>query len=144
MVEERIMSIEITEVRNARSLQTDNQRFDVEINHPELGWIDYHLTPYDTDATIDNAALLELIGSDFAPYVPPTQEELDAEAATNARGKRNQLLKAEVDPIVSNPLRWADLTTEKQNEWSQYRTDLLNVPQQSGFPNTISWPTKPE
>lgn len=138
------MSIEITEVRNARSLQTDNQRFDVEINHPELGWIDYHLTPYDTDATIDNAALLELIGSDFAPYVPPTQEELDAEAATNARGKRNQLLKAEVDPIVSNPLRWADLTTENQNEWSQYRTDLLNVPQQSGFPNTISWPTKPE
>lgn len=138
------MSIEITEVRNARSLQADNQSFDVEINHPELGWIDYHLTPYDTDATIDNAALLELIGSDFTPYAPPTQEELDVEAATNARSKRSQLLRAEVDPIVSNPLRWADLTTEKQNEWSQYRTDLLNVPQQSGFPNTISWPTKPE
>lgn len=138
------MSIEITEVRNARSLQTDNQRFDVEINHPELGWIDYHLTPNDTDATINNGALLELIGSDFAPYVPPTQDELDTLAAINVRNERNRLLEWEVDPIVSNPLRWADLTTEKQNEWSQYRTDLLNVPQQSGFPNTISWPTKPE
>lgn len=137
------MSIEITEVRNARSLQADNQRFDVEINHPELGWIDYHLTPYDTDTTIDNVVLLELIGSDFAPYVPPTQEELDAEAATNARGKRNQLLKAEVDPIVSNPLRWADLSSQEQSDVSAYRLALLDVPQQSGFPSTISWPNKP-
>ena len=138
------MSIAITEIRNARSLQTDNQRFDVEINHPELGWIDYHLTPDDTDATIDNAALLKLIGSNFSSYTPPTQEELDAEATSNARSKRDTLLRWEVDPIVSNPLRWAEMNSEKQNQWAQYRTDLLNVPQQSGFPNTILWPTKPE
>ncbi len=61
-----------------------------------------------------------------------------------ARGLRDVKLRSEVDPIVTNPLRWAELTTEKQNEWTQYRTDLLNVPQQAGFPNTINWPTKPE
>lgn len=60
------------------------------------------------------------------------------------RSLRNFKLKTEVDPIAGNALRWAELTSEKQNEWSQYRTDLLNVPQQSGFPSTISWPTKPE
>ena len=138
------MSIKITEVRNARSLQADNQSFDVEINHPQFGWISYHLSPDDNDITIDNDALLELIGSDFAPYVPPTQEQLDTVTAAGARGTRDYILRHEVDPIVSNPLRWAEMSSDKQAEWAQYRTDLLNVPQQSGFPNTISWPTKPE
>ena len=32
----------------------------------------------------------------------------------------------------------------KQNEWKQYRIDLLNVPQQSSFPSKVTWPTKPE
>ena len=35
------------------------------------------------------------------------------------------------------------LTVVKQTEWTTYRTDLLGVPQQAGFPNTITWPTKP-
>ena len=131
------MSIEIAEVRNARSLQADNQRFDVEINHPELGWIPYTLDPSDTDMTIDNTELRSLIGSDFAPYVPPTQEELDAEAAASVRSERNRRLVSEVDPIVSNPLRWADLSSQEQSDVSAYRLALLDVPQQSGFPNAI-------
>ena len=52
--------------------------FDVEINHPTFGWIAYTLNPNDTDMTIDNSKLLELIGSDYAAYVAPTQAELDA------------------------------------------------------------------
>jgi len=117
---------------------------DVEINHPDYGWIPYTIDPRDTDMTVSNEDLLSLIGSDFTAYTAPTQAELDAQEASEARMARDYLLRSEVDRIVSNPLRWADLSTEKQNEWAQYRTDLLNVPQQSGFPNTISWPTKPE
>lgn len=64
--------------------------------------------------------------------------------AEGERAERDKRLSEEVDPIVSNPLRWADLTEAKQTEWTTYRTDLLNVPQQAGFPNTITWPTKPE
>jgi hypothetical protein len=59
------------------------------------------------------------------------------------REQRNEKLLQEVDPLVTNPLRWAELTEDKQAEWTQYRTDLLNIPEQSGFPNTITWPTKP-
>ena len=59
------------------------------------------------------------------------------------RLKRDDILTTVVDPLVSNPLRWADLTSDKQAEWSQYRTDLLGVPQQAGFPNNITWPTQP-
>ena len=137
------MTITITEVRNAQSLQSDNTRMDVEINHPDYGWIPYTLDPADTDTTIDNAEVMALIGTDFTAYVAPTQAELDASAAAQARDERDSILVAVVDPLVSNPLRWAEMTADKQSEWSQYRTDLLNVPQQAGFPNNITWPTEP-
>jgi hypothetical protein len=136
-------TVTITEVRNAQSLNAENTWFDVEINHPEYGWIPYSLNPDDTDMTVDNSVLLELIGSDFAAYVAPTQAELDAELAASLRAQRDQKLVEEVDPTVTNPLRWAELTDAKQAEWTQYRTDLLNLPEQSGFPNTVTWPTKP-
>jgi hypothetical protein len=135
--------VTITEVRNAQSLNAENTAFEVEINHPEFGWIPYALHPDDTDMTVDNNVLLGLIGSDYAAYVAPTQAELDAELAANLRGQRDQRLAEEVDPIVTNPLRWAELTDAKQAEWTQYLTDLLNLPAQAGFPNTVTWPTKP-
>jgi len=135
--------VTITEVRNAQSLNAENTMFNVDINHPEYNWIPYALHPDDTDMTVDNSVLLELIGTDFEVYVAPTQAELDAELSANLRGQRDQKLAQEVDPIVTNPLRWAELTDAKQAEWTQYRTDLLNLPDQSGFPNTVTWPTKP-
>jgi hypothetical protein len=137
------MSIQITEVRNAQSLQSDNLGMDVEINHPTYGWIPYTVDPSDTDTTIDNAAILALVGTDFGAYVAPTQAELDAGLAAQVRAERDSLL-VEVDVVVSNPLRWASLSSDKQNEWTVYRQALLDVPQQSGFPNNISWPPQPE
>lgn len=135
------MSIEITEIRNAVSLNAENTIFDLEINHPEFGWIPYSLHPDDSDNTIDNADLLNLIGSNYSAF---SQSDYDAKIAANVRRVRNLRLEQEVDPIVSNPLRWAEMTTEEQTTWSQYRTDLLNVPQQSGFPHNVTFPTKPE
>ena len=135
--------VTITEVRNAQSLNPENTMFYVQINHPTYGWIPYTLNPNDTDMTIDNSVLLQLIGTDYEAYVAPTQAELDAELAARIRLERDSKLALEVDPIVSNSLRWNELSEAKQTEWSQYRTDLLNVPQQSGFPNTVEFPTKP-
>jgi len=135
--------VTITEVRNAQSLNTENTAFDVEINHPEFGWIPYGLNPDDTDTTVDNSVLLGLIGSDYAAYVAPTQAELDEALSGHLRAQRDDMLVEIVDPIVSNPLRWDELTDAKQAEWTQYRTDLLNLPDQAGFPNTVTWPTKP-
>ena len=136
------MNITITQVRNAASLQSDNTRMDVEINHPDYGWIPYTLDPADTDATINNDEVMALIGTDFAAYVAPTAEELATAAAAQVRSQRDQLL-LEVDAFVGNPLRWAALSSNEQTAWATYRTALLNVPQQSGFPSTITWPTAP-
>jgi hypothetical protein len=77
-------------------------------------------------------------------YIPPTQAELDQKAAELVRYERNALLTRVVDPIVSNPLRWADLTPEQQQSWANYRRELLDITDQVGFPNNVVWPTKPE
>jgi hypothetical protein len=135
--------VTITEIRNAKSLNAENTSYDVEINHPEYGWIPYALDPDDTDQTVNNDDLLALIGSNFEAYVPPTQEELDAKAAAAVRGQRDWLLQNQVDPIVSNPLRWADMTAEQQAAWAAYRTALLDITDQEGFPHNVVWPTKP-
>ena len=77
-----------------------------------------------------------VVDRDLPEQSPPTSDEV--------RSMRNNKLRSEVDVIAGNALRWAALSSEKQAEWSSYRTYLLDVPQQSGFPNTITWPTKPE
>tara|TARA_R110000803_G_scaffold85629_1_gene151931 strand:- start:12 stop:278 length:267 start_codon:yes stop_codon:yes gene_type:complete len=63
--------------------------------------------------------------------------------AQDVRNERDSKLQSEVDVIASNALRWADLSSEAQAAWATYRTALLDVPQQSGFPD-VTWPTAPE
>ena len=58
-----------------------------------------------------------------------------------SREHRNTLLGA-VDRI--NPVWYATLTSTQQQELAQYRQALLDVPQQSGFPEAAIWPTKPQ
>lgn len=130
--------------RNARYVS--ETVIDCEIHHEKYGWIPYTLAPDDADQTIDNDILLSAmtVNGDVAPYIPPTQEELDIIAAKNVRSDRDFRLNYEVDPVVTNPLLWDELTLEKQEEWKQYRLALKDIPQQSGFPYSVTWPTKPE
>lgn len=132
------MSVKITEVRNAISLNDSNTEFEVEINHPTYGWIPYHLLSDDTDTTINDDEIIKLIGTNFRKYTDEEQNDLDAGEIRMERDTRLE----DVDDIYGT-LRWEYLSSEKQNEWKQYRIDLLNVPQQSSFPSKVTWPTKP-
>lgn len=58
------------------------------------------------------------------------------------RSKRDKLLVDEVDVVAGNALRWASLSSDEQASWSAYRTALLDVPQQDGFPLNVIWPTR--
>lgn len=140
------MPTQISEVRNARFVDDEGILIDVEINHPHYGWIPYTINPADTDQTINNDDLMSLINEAGGPsaYVGPTDEELYAMAATSVRRQRDSLLVSTVDPIVTNPLRWAELSADQQQAYVDYRAALLNVPQQDGFPFDVVWPTKPE
>jgi len=63
--------------------------------------------------------------------------KVDANAATNVRLKRDEKL-AECDwtQVNDSPLKAA-------SAWTTYRQALRDVPAQSGFPHTVTWPTKP-
>lgn len=131
--------------RNAKYINADGW-IDCEIEHPDYGWIPYTLNPSDLDMTVNNNDLLASMSKkgNVAAYVPPTQDEIDAQAAKNIRMERDVKLASEVDPIAGNALRWAALTAEQQQSWADYRLALLDVPLQSGFPHNVVWPVKPE
>jgi hypothetical protein len=59
-----------------------------------------------------------------------------ATLSASERAKRDDLLKATDHFGLSDVTMSAEMTT--------YRQALRDVPQQAGFPNTITWPTKPE
>lgn len=129
--------------RNAKYIN-DSGWIDCEIEHPVHGWIPYTLDPADTDMTVNNDDLLAAmtLANDIEAYIPPTQAELDIARAIDVRGLRGALLKG-VDAVAGNALRWAALDVGTQAAWAVYRQELLDVPQQAGFPNDAVWPTKP-
>lgn len=57
----------------------------------------------------------------------------------NRRGARNSLL-SECD---WTQLSDANLTEEEKSAWSDYRTQLRDMPLQDGFPWSVTWPAKP-
>ena len=63
----------------------------------------------------------------------------DAEFATSARSQRDTLLK-ETDWVVIKSLENAQSIP---SDWATYRQALRDIPQQSGFPISITWPAKP-
>ena len=62
--------MEIKEARNpAYNAKGD---IDLEINHPEHGWIPYTIGADDEDETVDNSAIMAIISTtDIKEYVAP-------------------------------------------------------------------------
>jgi len=60
----------------------------------------------------------------------------DDRAASSNREKRNALL-AETDYLALSDQTLTD-------DMKTYRENLRAIPEQAGFPNSVSWPTKPE
>jgi hypothetical protein len=67
-----------------------------------------------------------------------TGEPAPDQAPVDARRKRAQLL-ASTDWTQN-----ADIPQATKDKWAPYRQALRDVPQQSGFPNNIVWPTAPQ
>tara|TARA_R110001592_G_scaffold60358_6_gene183444 strand:- start:1148 stop:1543 length:396 start_codon:yes stop_codon:yes gene_type:complete len=130
------------EYRNAKYVTETS--IECEINHLTLGWIPYGIADHETDpyAITLNAILKSSmeINNDVKAYSAPSDEVL----SLNIRAQRDSILGTIVDPVVSNPLRWADMSSEKQEEWRVYRQNLLNIPESSSFPSDVTWPTPPE
>jgi hypothetical protein len=86
----------------------------------------------------------------IAEYVPPSINTI----ANEVKFLRNNKLQIEVDPIVSNPLRWEEMTEEQKTKWKNYRRALLDITNNPDFPwytqvlekgiDAVPWPVKPK
>lgn len=65
-------------------------------------------------------------------------------AVRRLRARRNALLRNDVDPIVTNPIRWAELSAEQQAAWLAYRQALLDWPEAEADPLNPTPPIAPE
>lgn len=65
---------------------------------------------------------------------PDFQADPVAASATQVRAERDALL------VASDSMALADRITD---EWRTYRQSLRDLPAQSGFPSSVTWPTEP-
>ena len=81
---------------------------------------------------------------EFVTYNFPSElyEVVQCYTESGVREERDALL-LEVDAVAANALRWAALTSEEQALLATYRSDLLDLPQQEGFPSEVTWPVAP-
>ena len=64
---------------------------------------------------------------------------IDAQVATSVRSQRDRLI-AETDWIV---VKAKETSTNVPAAIKTYRQELRDLPTTSGFPHTVTWPTKP-
>ena len=91
-------------------------------------------TPADSP---DNVAPKDADVGDIAIYL--TDAEYDTVLAASARQKRDRLI-ATTDYLVTPDY---PIESDRLAKVKIYRQALRDIPEQSGFPRTITWPEKP-
>ena len=100
---------------------------------PKYRWDAAEITAAKNLVNHSAAATFQPVSEPTAPTYPqPTPE-------VAARMKRNTLLSAYDWTVLSD----APLSDAKKAEYLTYRQALRDVPAQTGFPDNITWPTKP-
>lgn len=118
-----------------------------DIEHPIFGWMSFSC-PQNFDEGLEgidtNDLYQKLLASpNLIPLEEPGPLEPPPSLESVVRRERDIKLRVDVDPVVSNPFLWNSLSTELQNEWIEYRTLLLDITLQEGFPEVVSWPLAP-
>jgi|TARA_R100000479_G_scaffold174523_2_gene122930 hypothetical protein len=91
--------------------------------------------PVFTDSLDEDGEVVTTAAEHEAAY----RANIDSDAATRARARRNSLL-ADCDWAV---LADSPLTTAKKTEWKAYRQALRDISAAEGFPHTMEWPESP-
>lgn len=152
--------MKFTTVKNPKWSNSAQTRITCEVNFDDIL---EEFVPFTAVASGDYPHTHEIfarcVAGEFGPvadYVPPA--DIVGEAALiQVRVERDRKLSTEVDPVVSNPLRWADMTAAQQQAWSDYRRALLDITttyptpsfvwneDKQGYDEVgIVWPVKPE
>ena len=124
-----------------------NGFIDCEIEHPTYGWIPYTCSLNDKSVHFNVPQLYHAMNSDpnlfNIVYKEPTEAEKLEIMSNHIRNVRNSLLEKYFDPVVSNSVRWNDLSEEEKNKYTNYRKELLDITLQEKFPYDVTWPKPP-
>ena len=91
----------------------------------------------DNDLTLTIRKAIKNGDLDVADYVEPTVDVEDL--ATKIRMQRNNLLK-QTDYLMMSDY---PIESDRLAKVKIYRQALRDIPEQAGFPRTITWPEKP-
>ena len=91
----------------------------------------------DNDITLTIRKAIKNGDLDVADYVEPTVDVEDL--ATKIRMQRNNLLK-QTDYLMMSDY---PIESDRLGKVKIYRQALRDIPEQAGFPRTITWPDKP-
>ena len=91
----------------------------------------------DNDLTLTIRKAIKNGDLDVADYVEPTVDVEDL--ATKIRMQRNNLLK-QTDYLMMSDY---PIESDRLAKVKIYRQALRDIPEQEGFPRTITWPEKP-
>ena len=122
----------VNSARNPKWTNYNHTSIELEVDFDELDeeYVNFCAHPDDIVSwgpDLFNRAVAGEFGT-IAEFVVPS--DITGEESLNMiREQRDQILTQVVDPSVSNPLRWASFSSEKQTEWSNYRQALLDMPQ---------------
>lgn len=109
---------------------------DLELYHTLYGWIPFTASPNDIEEHGRNLYSLAISGNfgEIGPYIKPKDIEGE-DAILLVRQKRKSIFENFIDPIVSNPLRWNEITENERQILISYRNNLLNLTDL--YPNPI-------
>ena len=132
-------------VTNLEYINFEKTRINCVVNFVDVGSLPF--TADKTDPVPHGREIFErAVAGEFGAigeYIAPATTEIDTTTLGNQqRAMRNRILE-ELDRVVSNPLRWAELSESGQQDYVRYRQELLDIPQQDQFPTSITWPTPP-
>ena len=119
--------------KNYKWADAEHTMLDCEIEHPDFGWIPY--TTSEDDTGLGKEIWDNRDNLDIAEYEGLSDEIL----ANQIRAQRDSLLE-QTDYLMMSDYPISD---DRLAKVKIYRQALRDIPEQSGFPRSITWPEKP-
>ena len=119
--------------KNYKWADAEHTMLDCEIEHPDFGWIPY--TTSEDDTGLGKEIWDNRDNLDIAEYEGLSDEIL----ANQIRAQRDSLLE-QTDYLMMSDYPISD---DRLAAVKIYRQALRDIPEQSGFPRSITWPEKP-
>ena len=119
--------------KNYKWADAEHTMLDCEIEHPDFGWIPY--TTSENDHGLGKEIWDNRNNLEITEYEGLSDEIL----AAQIRAQRDSLL-SQTDYLMMSDY---PINDDNRKLIKIYRQALRDIPEQAGFPRTITWPDKP-